>query len=269
MKIIDRERISKALDRSSKYLLDTPEFKIMQIFSKFSLPTISSNRNNKSFLDYLTEKERLELIYLDFNERIKLDEYLSNPTENELRKLQANWRQTWLKLAQKKWKRDSKIKAIQHKYQVSGLDIVEKNFGCGVLKIHQPDGELDLLISDFEILRSERLKIVKYFLKAAEIHKMRLYYRAVDTLENWITVNPELIQESAERSDWATIGESKYYIDHRELEVKGFTTCKTYPQSDRDRFDWELVLSVGKDNPQNSENVNRFCAKLGTKIPFS
>lgn len=269
MKKIDSFRINKALKKSSNYLINSPVFKILQIISKISLKGISKNENNKSILDYLTDKERLELTYLEFDKEINLSEYLSNQTPQQLKKLQTDWNKKWLKLAAKKWKRDAQIKAIQQKYQVSGLELVEKDFNCGSLKVHQPDKELEILSSDLKVLKSERLKNTRYFLKAAEINKMKLYRKAIDTMdeENWILASPELILKLVELDDWATIGENKYYTNDRELERKGFTILKSFPQTAEDRFNWELHLRSGKGDPNNSNQVNQFRAKLGEKIP--
>lgn len=269
MKQITQERLTKAKDKIFEYFARTPECKIMNVLSQVGFRGFCYDFCGETNRDAMTERDRLELAYLEFGKQVGLDTN-SQLTPEKIELIHKEWQRSWQLLLDKKFSRDAKIYKIQHKYGVSGLEESEVDFGHGKLKFQIPHQRLELLEEDYKIMQAERMKIAEYFLEAQKFNNMRLYRRTtdLDDRDDWIETSPELVLNLTSSYQWANVWDSKTYIDRYELETRGQTRNKRFPESDRDELVWEINLSVGNGVPEISRDSTWFCANIGTKKPF-
>ena len=269
MKEITQERILKALDKNDKYLKNRPEDKIIDILTRIGIRISNCDNLGCEGGKLLSNREYLELNYLGFYDRFEISKRLSYSKSNKSEAIEGIWFDTWSYLLDRKLQRDCQIRAIQKKYQVSGLKQIELNLGQEILKFHRPHLKLDLISSDRDILRSQRIKIAEAFLSTFKQNSMKLYQMALDDDDNdeWIETTPDRIMNLVRKHEWADIWSNKYYLNYHELYTVGQTIHKKRPESIFDEFVWELNLSTGKGIPDDTEIETQFCARIGRGVP--
>jgi hypothetical protein len=273
MKTITKERILKALENSSRYCHNKPETHIVRTLAHIGMRTACANAFGQD--TEITEKERLELAYQGFTDPEKIFRRLSHwnasRSLDSISAIKEAWLSSWDRVLKQKWNRDKKILDIQRKHKISGLDECEINFGEFTVQYHEPSYELDLLPSDYEVMESERMLLAEGFVSAFRYHEMKLYRRTNDTdinkQDDWIPATPDLVLELAETYQWANVWENKSYVNHHELEAKGYTAPLSYPATPQHEFEWEFNLTIGNGKPDSSRDSTWFCARLGKGEP--
>lgn len=271
-KVITKERILKALEASSRYLDSKPEVHIVHTLATVGLrATVGEAFGNKS--EPMTDRERLELAYQGFTDPEKIFRRLSHwdasQSISSVEAIKEAWFSSYMRTLEKKWSRDEKIYAIQRKHRISGLDEAEIDFGNAVVKYHKPSWELELLDSDYEVMKSERMMLASAFLSAFGFHEMKLYRRANRTakIDDWTESSPNSALALANVYSWAKVWGRKRYINYRELDTKGSTVALAHPETPNHKFEWEFHLVVGSGEPDTSHDSVWFCARTGRGKP--
>jgi hypothetical protein len=273
MKTITKERILKALEASSRYLDSKPEIHVVHTLASVGLRASIG----KAFGDNsnpITEKDRLELAYQGFTDPEKilsrLSHWSASRSINSAEAIKEAWLSSWKRTLQKKWNRDEKILNIQRRHGISGLNECEIDYGFTTVKYHEPSWELELLQSDYEVMKSERIMLAEAFISALQYHEMKLYRRLdSENLEDddWVETTSNHVLALANIYQWAKVWESKSYINYRELETKGYTSPLTEAATPDHELEWEFHLVVGNGEPEASKDSVWFCARIGKGSP--
>jgi hypothetical protein len=266
MKIITKERIIKALEKSSRYYDAKPESHIVCTLAKIGIRSVCAEAFGQE--SEILEKERLELTYQGFTDPEKILKRLSHwnasRSLDSVSAIKEAWLHSWQQTLDQKWARDTKILAIQRKHGISGLDETEIDYGNAIVKHHEASWELELLDSDYEILKSERMVLAEAFVSAVHHHKMNLYKR---TESEWLETTDRYVLAMTNVYQWAKAWEHRRYTNYRELSEKGFTTSMSTQVTPEHELEWEFHLSVGSGEPNTSQDSVWFCARIGRGTP--
>jgi len=226
MKTITKQRLLKALENSSRYYSAKPEHHIVTTMAQIGLRTACASAFGQE--TEITDKERLELAYQGFNdpEQIfkRLSHWSASRSLDSALALKEAWMSSWHRALEQKWARDEKIYVVQRKHSISGLDEAEVDYGNQVIKYHKPSWELELLDSDYEVMKGERTMLAKAFLDACYHHQMKLYQRiSTSDSDGWYEANSVRVKTHADLFDWAKVWNHEYYVNRKQMQDQGFT----------------------------------------------
>lgn len=270
MKQITKERILKALDKTSTYLDNKPEVHIMRTLATAGFRSVCNDAFGVK-ADPFTEKDRLELAYQGFSDPEKilrrLSHWSASRSIDSVEAIREAWFHSWEETLKRYWARGEKIIALQVKHGISSLEEEEFDFGNAVVKYHEPHYQLELLDSDWEVLRNERMILADAFLSAVQFHEMRLYRRSHrDDDDNWLEASPYEVLPLANVYSWAKVWSHRSYVNYKELKERGYTQAKSVPAPDHE-FEWDIHLSVGSGDLDSSHDYVWFCGRIGKGKP--
>ena len=268
MKKITPERLIKALDKTAKYFENSPEAKISKVLVEVGFKSLAYQSSGYES-NAVEDKHRLELVYQGFFDSEEISKRVVKYGISEDAAIQDVWRISEEKLLDKKYERYEKIKAIQHKYQVSGLEPKEINVEGETLTYHIPSYWLDLLEEDLAIMKAESIKLTNFFLSLMRKFKMKLFHLKPDSEgeENWVETTPAIVVSYAKNSNSADMSQMKYYLNYYELVTVGSTVHKKKPESELDELVWQIDLFVSNRTQDGVEKEEWFCARIGRGKP--
>lgn len=249
MKTITKERILKALDKVSKYTDAKPEIHIITTLASIGLRSAC----NEAFGDNsnpVTEKDRLELAYQGFTDPEKILRRLSQwKVQDNISSIEAikeAWQSSFLRTLEKGWARQERITSIQQKYKVSGIEEVEVDFGGFKVKHHRPMWGLAILDEDWFVIQTERIRVARAFVDAAESHGLTLHRRVkLANHDDWIEVDRQSVMVWVINSSfWVKIWQ---HSSHKS-----------------GNLNYEFHLCAGRsEDPDTDLESAWFCARIG------
>lgn len=248
MKTITQERILKALDKVLDYSYAKPETYVVSSLSCIGL----HKAFDTGFGDApspINAEAKLELAYQGFTDPEKVLRRLSQWKERDnitnAKAIHEAWVSSFYRTLAKGWKREDKIKHIQVKYNISGLEQVQINLGGVILKHHRIITELVTLPDDWNLVESERNEVALDFIKACDWHNLTIYrYLRIDNQANWIEVEAQSLKRSVLQHRWVKVWEENCFDEN----------CARY----------EFHLSTGSSlDPESDKNSISFCARIG------
>lgn len=154
-------------------------------------------------------------------------------------------------------------------YGISGLDEAEIDYGNTVVKYHEPNRELRLLDSDYEVLKGERMMLAEAFVSAFRYNEMKLYRHRSHPLkgDDWVQSRPGLVSKLTEAFSWVKVWEVREYINYHELDTKGYTAPVRDALTPDHKLEWEFHLVAGDGDLDSSNDSVWFCARIGRGDP--
>ena len=137
-----------------------------------------------------------------------------------------------------------------------------------IMEIDKPSWELELLDSDYEVMKGERTMLAKAFLDACYHHQMKLYQRiSTSDSDGWYEANSVRVKTHADLFDWAKVWNHEYYVNRKQMQDQGFTELTSVPETSHHEFNREFHLVLGIGDTEDSKDSVWFCARLGSGKP--
>ena len=202
MKLIDQSRLIAAHSKLTKfaYRLTHKEGEVMKAAFAYGLKSALHEQNN--VVPEPTRERDVLRLTCDYHEVFSFKDSLDLETQfrHKIDRIQG---------------KRSRLDAIQWKYKISGLRREECKFGDAAIERWHPVGDLDLLDADLDLLKSDRSRIVQFWVDHALLNGLTPYYWCKDKDDSWVPVDLDFCRLASTEYEWADTWQYLIWIDRK------------------------------------------------------